>query len=45
VRFAYGAEFDRNTEQYLEAAGLELIEKKYLYKDIIKLLTVRPKTE
>ena len=43
VRFAYGAEFDRNTEQYLEAASLELIEKKYLYKDIIKLLTVRPK--
>jgi len=42
VRFAYGAEFDRNTEQYLEAAGLQLIEKKFLYKDIIKLLLVRP---
>lgn len=43
VRFAYGAEFDRNTEQYLEAAGLRLIEKKFLYKDIIKLLLVQPK--
>lgn len=43
VRFAYGAEFDRHTEQYLEAAGLELVEKKFLYKDIIKLLTVRPR--
>ena len=43
VRFAYGAEFDRNTEQYLEAAGLDLVEKKFLYKDIIKLLRVRPK--
>lgn len=43
VRFAYGAEFDRNTEQYLEEAGLELIDKTFLYKDIIKLLTVRPK--
>ena len=42
VRFAYGAEFDRNTEQYLEAAGLVLLEKRFLYKDIIKLLTVRP---
>jgi len=41
VRFAYGAEFNRNTEQYLDAAGLELVEKKFLYKDIIKLLTVR----
>ena len=43
VRFAYGAEFDRHTEQYLEAAGLDLVEKRFLYKDIIKLLTVRPR--
>ena len=43
VRFAYGAEFDRHTEQYLEAAGLDLVEMKFLYKDIIKLLTVRPR--
>jgi len=42
VRFAFGAEFNRNTEQYLAAAGLELVEKKFLYRDIIKLLTVRP---
>lgn len=41
ARFAYGAAFDRNTEQYLEAAGLELVERKYLYRDIIKMLTVR----
>ncbi len=43
VSYAYGAKFDRQTEQYLEAAGLELVEKKFLHKDIIKLLTVRPK--
>lgn len=43
VRFAYGAEFDRNTERYLDAAGLELVEKKFLYEDIIKLLTAKPK--
>ncbi len=43
VRFTYGAEFDRHTEQYLESAGLDLVEKKFLYKDIIKLLTVRPR--
>ena len=42
VRFAYGAEFDRNTEQYLAAAGLELVDREFLYKDIIKLLTVQP---
>ena len=43
VRFAYGAEFDRDTEQHLNAAGLDLLEKKFLYKDIIKLLSVQPK--
>ncbi|MBL6957438.1 MAG: class I SAM-dependent methyltransferase [Rhodospirillales bacterium] len=43
VKFAYGAAFDRNTEQYLEAAGLELVEKRFLYKDIIKLLIAKPK--
>jgi len=43
VRYAYGAEFDRNTEQYLEVAGLELVETRFLYKDIIKLLLVRPR--
>lgn len=41
VRFAYGAAFDRNTEQYLPAAGLELIETRYLHSDIIKLLVIR----
>ena len=44
VRFVYGAEFDRKTEQYLEAAGLDLVETKFLYKDIIKLLSVQPKS-
>lgn len=43
VRFAYGARFDRNTEQYLDDAGLELLDTRYLYRDIVKLLTVRRK--
>jgi hypothetical protein len=43
VRLAYGAAFDRHTEQYLEGAGLDLVEERFLYKDIIKLLSVRPK--
>ncbi len=42
VRYAYGAEFNRNTEQYLKAAGLELVETKFLHRDIIKFLLVRP---
>lgn len=44
VRFAYGATFDRNTEQYLDAAGLELVDVTFLYGDIIKLLVVRPRS-
>ncbi|HEC14461.1 MAG TPA: class I SAM-dependent methyltransferase [Rhodospirillales bacterium] len=42
VRFMYGAAFDRETEQYLPKAGLDLVEKRYLYQDIVKLLIVRP---
>ncbi|MCP4318166.1 MAG: class I SAM-dependent methyltransferase [Hyphomicrobiales bacterium] len=40
VRWLYGAAFDRNTEQYLGAAGLQLIERRFVYGDIIKLITV-----
>lgn len=43
VRYFYGADFDRRTEQYLESAGLELVEKEFLYKDVIKLLTIQPR--
>lgn len=43
VHFAYGAKFNRNTEQYLEGAGLNLVEKVFLHKDIVKLLTLGPK--
>ncbi len=42
VRWAYGAAFDRNTEQYMEEAGLEVVEKRYVYRDIIKLIIARP---
>ncbi len=42
VRFAYGASFDRNTEQYAAAAGLELVSSRFLFMDIIKLLVMRP---
>ena len=42
VRFAYSAAFDRETEQHLPTAGLQLIETRYLYGEIIKLLIARP---
>ncbi len=43
VRFAYGAGFDRNTESYVSAAGLVLTGKRWLFRDIIKLLTLKPR--
>ena len=41
VRFAYGAAFDRNTERYVEAAGLECTDARFVYADTIKLLELR----
>lgn len=41
VRLAYGATFDRNTEQYLPDAGLEIVEERFLFQDIIKLIVAR----
>ena len=43
VRWMYGAAFDRRTEQYVEAAGLEVVEDRFLFEDIIKLLVLRPR--
>ena len=42
VRWAYGAAFDRATEGYLAEAGLQIVETRFLYKDVIKLIVARP---
>lgn len=42
VRWAYGAAFDRHTERYIPDAGLEIVEVRFLYQDIIKLIVARP---
>ncbi len=44
VRLVYGAGFDRETERYIPDAGLDLIEARFLYSDIVKLLVARPGT-
>jgi ubiquinone/menaquinone biosynthesis C-methylase UbiE len=41
IRWAYGASFDRHTEQHVPMAGLELVESRYVVGDLLKLLTVR----
>lgn len=41
IAWAYGASFDRETETYAPAAGLELSESRYVVPDLVKLLTLR----
>src|SRR5437870_3869147 len=42
IAWAYGASFDRHTEQHIPAAGLELVESRYVVDDLVKLITARP---
>jgi ubiquinone/menaquinone biosynthesis C-methylase UbiE len=41
IGWAYGASFDRQTEQQVPQAGLELVESRYVVDDLLKLLTLR----
>lgn len=42
VRWAYGAAFDRHVERCVPAAGLEIVERRFLFQDIIELIVARP---
>ncbi len=42
VRWAYGAAFDRRPERYVSDAGLEIVERRYVFRDVIKLLILKP---
>ena len=41
IAWAYGASFDRHTEQYVPLAGLELVESRFVFDDLLKMLTLR----
>jgi len=41
IAWAYGASFDRNTEQHAAPAGLDVVESRYVVEDLVKLLTLR----
>ncbi len=41
VRFAYGAGFDRQTARHVREVGLIVIEEKFLFLDMIKLIVAR----
>ncbi len=40
--WAYGAGFDRRTEEYVPKSGLKLVESRFVSGDIIKMITARP---
>ncbi len=42
VRWIYGASFNRRTERYLPEAGLEIVEARFVFSDVIKLIVARP---
>lgn len=41
IAWAYGASFDRRTEQHLPEAGLELIEARFVVDDLVRLISAR----
>lgn len=41
VAWAYGASFDRQTEQHAIVAGLDIAESRYVIDDLLKMLTLR----
>jgi ubiquinone/menaquinone biosynthesis C-methylase UbiE len=42
VYWAYGAGFDRRTEEHVPEAGLQLINSRFVAGDLIKIITARP---
>jgi ubiquinone/menaquinone biosynthesis C-methylase UbiE len=41
IAWAFGASFDRRTEEHITAAGLELVKAELVVDDLVKLLTIR----
>jgi len=42
ARLMFGATFDRHPERHAKAAGLRLVEERFVFQDIIKLLVLTP---
>jgi demethylmenaquinone methyltransferase/2-methoxy-6-polyprenyl-1,4-benzoquinol methylase len=43
MAWAYGASFDRRTEEHIPEAGLELTEARFVVDDLVKLISARAK--
>jgi hypothetical protein len=43
MAWAYGAGFDRRTEEHIVEVGLEIAESRFVVDDLMKLVTIRAK--
>jgi hypothetical protein len=41
MTWAYGAGFDRRTEEHVPEAGLDVVESRFVVDDLVKFLTLR----
>ena len=41
MAWAYGAGFDRRTEEYIREVGLDILESRFVVNDLIKMISVR----
>jgi hypothetical protein len=41
IAWAYGAGFDRRTEEHIPEAGLELAEARFVVNDLVRLISAR----
>jgi hypothetical protein len=41
IAWAYGASFDRRTEEHIPEAGLKLMEARFLVDDLVRLISAR----
>jgi ubiquinone/menaquinone biosynthesis C-methylase UbiE len=41
IAWAYGASFDRRTEEHIPEAGLELVEARFVVDDLVRLISAR----
>jgi ubiquinone/menaquinone biosynthesis C-methylase UbiE len=43
ARFAYGASFDRDTTRHMPAAGLEVVDQRFVVDELIRYVAARPR--
>jgi len=45
IAWAYGASFDRRTEEHIRKAGMHLLESRFVVDDLLKLISIRVQSD